>query len=1653
MATAAIRLGLGFVVLLFLTIALLYLPPVQSWITRKAESYLTNKLATRVEVGGLHLNFASRLVISDLYVEDQQQDTLWYSKSISLNVPVYPLLQKQLLLKEVVLIGGKANYVQFNQKSDSTNLDFILQALSGSSPTQGQSNNDGWIVDAETVFLSDVDFWYDNRRSRRQFMAHLGSLAAESKNSNFANLTFHWREIHLKNSSVSIKGGVSATEKEPTDKVEVGSPAEQKKVLAQIDLITLENCNLLRVDSEDVEVTSLQLNQVKAEELVFNDEKKLFQSNVFYLADSRLVVTALPSQQDTTNVAHPYDLNSGWNVDLREVNLDNNYIVYHSLPGDTSTLPFTLDISNFHLAVPQVLARQDTIQMTIEQLAFKDQQGLDLQAGQASIFLSNEKLEVSDLTLRTPFSNISAELAVHNPTRLLSSQALDALYASVKVHPSTVGRHDLQYLNPAQLPQFLDVEQLTLEADINGTLNDLMVHHFRANLNQEIFLAAAGSLHGLPEIKDTKAELDMEARYGSRSGMATLLPQNLPFDSSLLPDSLALQGKIRGTIDNFDSDLHLTSSVGKAFAELSYRNDPVKNDNFQAEVDFSGLNLEAIDSTLAFSNVAGNLIVSGTGLANQQYDLQSSARLDSLVYKAYTYRNVALQAQYEPQQGSLHIEMKDPHVKLMGEGHWNKQDTVQLANIDLAIGRADLFALQLTDSPFALQGRLGAQLSFDDKRWQLKADLEELEIEKKALYPISDIHLESVVESDLFDVKVHSHYFQASFNSNIHPVNLSPLLSAHFRSYFSAAETRDSLANTGYYRLKCSFDENNKLEKLLPDVEELSIATLESTFDAAQKGFRLTLDIPYFKYAGIDADSLQLNIHSDQKSLSYGVKVPRVGKDSLRISNLAFSGDLSDGKLYNQINIPDSLNRTRFQTAFLLQGANEANIALSLVPDQTILNYEQWAIASDNQILFKKDQPAEGALGIKSQHRSLNIQLIEEFIQINATNLPLAPFSRMILPDADQPLASGALNGKATIGKGEGKGQASVDLRVSDGKFMNTDLGNVEVTATALSNERLEWQFLLKNENNKATLRGSYSFVEKRSPLSVQLDVDFRDLSVFGSLANQEVTELNGKIISSIAAQGNLEKVIAQGNITFQDASFSVQQLNNRFSLENETVSVGQAGWKFSDFTLRDADKNRFVIDGSLLTQDYRKFDVDLDIEGDRFTLIDNSAKDNPEFFGKLIMSAQAHLQGQLPDLRVNANLSIDEGTQLTYVMPPSEINLVSDEGIVKFVTPKGHPPADTLDIQQHLANPLFNEISGLNLKGSLNIHRKASFRVDIDPRSGDYASVMGDGKLFIDMNKGQNLSITGTYEITKGVYEVSFYNLARKTFQIEPGSLLTWAGDPYDPVFDIQAYHIIKTASTGLVANEITGLSDEAKRIYRKSLPYKVAIYTKGNPLNTDLGFSIDLPDQDKANYPVVESKLQRINERGNESVLTQQVFGLLTIGSFIPERITDVGGDYSVAFASTAAVNSLNGILTNELNKLSGQYLKGFNVDFGLQSSQDMSSGNQGMTTMMDIKVSRSLLDERMVVEAQSSFDVNGNSNYSNSQNDIALIYDLSDEGDYKLKAFNIASYDVVYKDIRTSGISLIFMKEYDPEKNSRRKKNGRQKKRNIANPSIEE
>jgi len=109
------------------------------------------------------------------------------------------------------------------------------------------------------------------------------------------------------------------------------------------------------------------------------------------------------------------------------------------------------------------------------------------------------------------------------------------------------------------------------------------------------------------------------------------------------------------------------------------------------------------------------------------------------------------------------------------------------------------------------------------------------------------------------------------------------------------------------------------------------------------------------------------------------------------------------------------------------------------------------------------------------------------------------------------------------------------------------------------------------------------------------------------------------------------------------------------------------------------------------------------------------------------------------------------------------------------------------------------------------------------------------------------------------------------------------------------------------------------------------------------------------------VYEKLNELN--GQESELNQQVFALLVLGRFVPENPLASAGDNSAL--TDLARSSASQILSTQLNRLSQQYIAGANLDVGLDSYQDYSTGSAEGRTQLKLALSKQLFDERMTVQ----------------------------------------------------------------------------------------
>jgi len=151
-----------------------------------------------------------------------------------------------------------------------------------------------------------------------------------------------------------------------------------------------------------------------------------------------------------------------------------------------------------------------------------------------------------------------------------------------------------------------------------------------------------------------------------------------------------------------------------------------------------------------------------------------------------------------------------------------------------------------------------------------------------------------------------------------------------------------------------------------------------------------------------------------------------------------------------------------------------------------------------------------------------------------------------------------------------------------------------------------------------------------------------------------------------------------------------------------------------------------------------------------------------------------------------------------------------------------------------------------------------------------------------------------------------------------------------------------------------------------------------------------------------------------------------LLVLNRFItPDNSSGSG-------ASDFARRSVSRMMSNELNKLSAQYVEGLQIDVDVQSYNSLNNGQQQGNTQVEVGVTKSLLDERLTVQIGGNVPVEGQdaaaSNAKNITGDALIEYKLTKNGRYKIKAFRTNQYDGISNGtIVETGAGVMYVRNY--------------------------
>jgi translocation and assembly module TamB len=1630
----------SFIFLIILVLILIQTPPVQNFARKKIVSYLENKLKTRIAIGKLDVKFPTALSLQDVYIEARDKDTLLYGGELKVDISMFKLLKSDIEIQEIALNNITAKVKRL--PPDSTfNFQFIMDAfMSNSTSTSSAKDTAAMKMNIERILVNNTRIVYKDAVTGNDMDLTIGRLDTKITTFDPSHLLFNMPSITLK----GLKGYFYQVQplQKSIEKTVAEAAAPPESVLQFLNKeIDLSDINV-QYKSEPSNINSSfiigkatlhpQTIDLKNSIITLHDGA-LANSNIA-IETASLAPTKKPADTVLTVAPTPsFKIISG------NITISNSNLKYddRSLPHIPKGMDYShLNLKDLSLKATNLQYSIDTTIVSVQSAAFSDQSGFILNNLTADFVMNPTGVSLQNLLVETPGSEIKKSALITYPSLAALQKDPGVLGLDIDLQNSKINIKDLRTFLPALSSQATPLSPnstLYVDARITGKVSDLNFQKLILKGLNATDINASGVVKGLPDPKKIYADLTIKKFNSSKSDLLSLLPGNSLPSNITLPESLSASGRVKGSMDNLYTDVAINTSLGgaKITGTLVKITDQYKA-KYDLVVNARNLQLGTLMQNPKLGPLTADIKVKGNGFKPETANATFSGIISNVTLNNYNYTNIKADGNIANKIYKINASVHDPNLDAVVAADGEFAGKYPTVHIDATVDSIKTFPLHLTPQPVIYHGQINGNFTNIDPD-NLAGNLtvtHSVLVNNGQRISVDSLEVTATNEAGSHSLSLKSDFLSATIKGQYRVTQMADVFQQSIDPYFSLTQHKNIVKVNPYnFYITAGVTDNATLRALIPGIIRFKPVNLSAHF-ASDSGWNASLNVPSVIDSSFIIDGLVLNVSTKDSALAYNTSFKQFKSgNSIAVYSTTLNGTLKNNNLDFTLNIKDAKSVNKYTVSGLLSQPTPDNYSFSLKPGNLLLEYQKWSVEGNNSIqYFNKDLSANNfVLSQGSQQLSVNSvgTGANKPLRIDFKNFSIATLTGFV--QTDSLLVNGLLNGNAVVKNIQTQPTFTTDLTVTDLSVYQDTLGNL----TAKVNNNVANQFnanvSLKGRGNEVNIAGNY-FVKPGNNSSYDFTVDIVALQVkaLEGFTKGGITGSRGNLYGKVALNGTMAQPNIDGKINFNNVAFNATPLNNVFRIDQSAIAIiNNKGIVLNKFTIQDTTNNAIVIDGALNTTDFFFYSFNLKINADNFQAINSTKKNNKIFYGKMVFSTALTITGDQTHPVVDGNLTINDKTDFTIVLPQSEPGVVQRDGVVRFVDYSA-TPQDSLFMAPYDSlkkSPLI----GYDVTINLNVNRNAVFNVIVDEGNGDFLRLKGEGQITAGIDASGKITMVGSYEIAEGSYSLSF-NLIKRNFIIQKGSRIVWTGEPTTAQLDVTAIYIANTAPLDLVQGQIEGNPG----YYKQKLPFEVHLVIKGELLQPQIAFDVVLPEE--KNYSVsadiintVQTRLTQLRDEPGE--LNKQVFALLLLNRFVgenPFQSSSGGG----ATAGSFAKESVSRLLTDQLNQLASGLIQGVDLNFDVATTQDYTTGAERDRTDFNIGLSKRLLNDRLTVTVGTDIQIEGPSpvnGQNNSSPDVTVDYKLSKDGRYLLRAYRRNEYDIEGYIIET-GLTFIMSVDYN-------------------------
>jgi hypothetical protein len=1649
--------------LVVLAATALTLPVVQQRITREAESFLQNKLGTRVEIGAIRLQFPYHLSLEKLLLEDEQGDTLAHVGQLTVTVDMWQLLHQTIEIQKVTLEDAS---VYLHQKDSIYNFDFIVQAFASpksTAPVVADTTASPWKLqlDLTVLELRKVNFLLQDDDSESITQANIGSLETVLAKADLKTLYFELDGLALADSDIRLI--------EKKQSLNNGKPSPSFGLLLHNGDIT--NSHVLYSTPE----RSLEANLAKTT-----------------LAQLRL--------QSANNVIA---------IQTQGVRVDNSAVAYRDpltalTPGHFNA--GDLDLTALNAEIPSFFFQNDTIFVQANALSGRDKSGLQVHSLRTLARVTPGSIEIKDAVATLNQTTLDGDVVLFKNTEA----TFDRMQVQLRQVKGVIG--DLILLMPPLENQALSrLRNMHYEVSgkLSGWLENLQTENIRFRAGSGTVAYFNGSVQQLTDPSKLGMNLNITRLETNRADLVQWMSVgDTPMDSLLaqpLPAFLSVSGVVNGNMSRLQLTLGGEVSAlqtGNTFPPVS--DIPLQfdltgsltdvNDPARLGMDLQVNGLDAPLNFFAFLEPRGlrfpdMLQTTGTlkgTLAALQTNLQFKAlrgeNTSTLAFKGLLQNlrtperlgfDVAFDASLARQEilGYVPEDVVSRTLRLPAVVQVNGQakGTVKDAAAQARIGLGGLGQIQLDgtlrDTAYQValvaQNLQVSQLAVDSALLSIKTvgltakiNGEGFQFGETARFDLKG-NVDSLIWDNLIlrditlDAAVNGRRFSGGFTSTDPRAAVVVRAKGDFSTAIPLLETDITLncldmrafgwlnRPTTVCMHILSKSEGMSLDTLTAKltIEKIDLQydtvhiypgdlSLDVKLDKHQNNIRLVSDWLTGEIKGFfalqDLSETIAGIAEQYIVVDRSGYLPRVGTDSLFIELQFLKPEILTTGL-----IP---GLTKLDPLYLKGSLIGQRNYFDLLIQAPRIVYLGWDVDSLNVRSFAGDTAAMFVVTTPLVKRG-GQDFIENAVLNGRFQANVADVSFKASDDAGRERF--LLELEAILNKKTKETRVTLSPRqVIDFKTWTVDADNrISITPGGIAVEK----FILTGDGQSISVEGATRKLSgNKTGLDFAVDIDRLNYNNFDIFIAGVLRDLGGWADAHLKIGGSTDAMQVRGTMQLHETYFTPTFTNVRYQLSETPLEFTEAGVNLDGLTLRDPYGKTLEVKGNLSTADWKNIQTNLTLHADRWQVLNATKQQNPVYFGELYVSLDGTIRGPVSQPDIQLVVKTAKESNFTYVYDAAT-QVLQHEGVVFFLPPP----------RQYVRPPVYDAPANkqlYTLSASIEIDSNLTISSVINPVTGDDFRGKATGKLQFDQLLNGNMTLSGRVELVRGVYNYSYQSVVKRSFDVTAGSTITWTGDIRSPELDLKARYKFKASPYPLVVNQLSSASAEEAAAYRKPQTFFLQTTLSGSVTQPDVNFQFIYPSTEQTSLgssfgsqqsSLVQSAVGNVNQ--DKNLLSRQVFGVLLLRNFIGDP-SGVSGSIS---GGNPLQSGLSSFLTGQINALADQYLTFIDVDFATTEGATNNGASQAEgTTNYQLRLQKSFFEDRLTFKISGGTSVggSGSDDVQSALENASVEYALTPKGEIKVTVFSERGFELLNAssaNLRNSGAGLILTKEFGGKK----------------------